>query len=576
MAQPPVAVPAAGVDLRPSGRLASATVELLLLAAAIAGLEVLGRWLPASDLAALGLLVLGVGPLAWAGAGLARRGRLPLCTALGGALAAGLRRLVDAAVPRYELALRLAPGQRLARDPALLLPLLGVALLTTAAVLGGPHLAPGLAWVRASLSVTLWVLGLCLLWGLLLLLVAAAFALQVRALGPWMAITVTLVSLAPALLVPAPWLTAAVLALGLVQSLRLARRPLPPYVFTRTGRRGELRGVRAQTLLRRMHLLCTLGLACALTLGTAQRLPGAEPTAAQYPFTFGLGLLASLACVLLAVRVDLHFGRLLWLRRPAPEVPLDLTLACSAPRPFPPHVAAAAQHGWRVVSEAAPLPDGVDLVTGPGMRGPHAVALEPGMAPADLAFRLRRRMDIAYRREFYARLEALWKAMRPARQLGGQGVLFCPGNWLIPCLLRDTGRSATPIGPPYDQVFSPRLRRYLAGVMRHLEVDVIYWEDAVRWRDLRRVLGVALECHDQGRVPLRARHFVGLPRVRVLVQQEDPPGMAGAPASARMPRAPIGSGARVLAILRDRGGSSERTLLRDPGSQRPAPSPLAG
>ena len=67
MAQPPVAVPAAGVDLRPSGRLASATVELLLLASAIAGLEVLGRWLPANDLAALGLLVLGVGPLAWAG-----------------------------------------------------------------------------------------------------------------------------------------------------------------------------------------------------------------------------------------------------------------------------------------------------------------------------------------------------------------------------------------------------------------------------------------------------------------------------------------------------------------------------
>lgn len=570
------AMTGAAVRLAPGRRAWRAAGELVLLAWAVVALEVLGRWLPAHDLSALGLLVLGVAPLMVGLLALARRGHLPLLAALRTRCGRGVQRLLEAAVPRYELALHLAPGQRLARDPALLLPLCVAALLVAGALLGGPLLVPALAWLRASASVTLWVLALGLLWALLVLLVAVSFVLQVRAVGPWLAVLVTVVSLLPALLVPAAWLTAAVLALGLVQSLRLARRPLAPYVFTRMGRRGELRGLRAQTLLRRVHLLCTLGLAFALTLGNAQRLPGASGTSGEYPFTFGLGLLASLGCVLLAVRVDLHFARLLWLRRPPPEAGLDRTLACTAARPFPPHVAAAAQHGWQVVHEAAPLPHGVDLVTGPGARGPHAVALEPGLAPGELAFRLRRRMDVAYRREFYARLEALWKHVRPARRLGGQGVLFCPGSWLIPCLLRDTGRSATPVGPPYEQVFSPRLRRYLAGVLRHLEVDVIYWEDGVRWRDLRRVLGVAFECHDQDRVPLRARHFVGLPRVRVLLQQEDPPGVAGAPASPRMPRAPIGSGARVLAILRDRGGSTERHEVREPGGRRPAPAPLAG
>jgi hypothetical protein len=182
-----------------------------------------------------------------------------------------LQGLVDAAVPRYELAFRLGPGQRVARDPALLLPLAGAGLLVLAATLGGPFLAPALATLRAQVSVTLWVLALGLLWSLLLVLVAASFVLQVRALGLWLALVATLVSLAPALLVPAGWLTAAVLVLGLWQSLRMARRPLAPYVFTRTGRQGELRGVRAQALLRRVHLLCMLGLACALTLGNAQR-----------------------------------------------------------------------------------------------------------------------------------------------------------------------------------------------------------------------------------------------------------------------------------------------------------------
>lgn len=576
MPRPDLALPGAGVRLAPGRRAWRAVGELLLLGWAVAALELVGRWLPAHDLAALALLVLGVVPLALGAVALAQRGRLPLLCALGGATARAVQRLLERGVPRYELALRLAPGQRPARDAALLLPLCAAAALVGAAVLAGPLLVPGLSWLRSEASVTLWLLALGLLWALLLVLVTASFVLQVRALGAWLAVAATLVSLAPALLVPAPWLTAAVLALGLAQSLRLARRPLEPYVFTRIGRRGELRAVRAQALLRRMHLLCTLGLAFALTLGNAQRMPGAAGASGDYPFTFGLGLLASLGCVLLAVRVDLHFGRLLWLRRPPPETPLDRTLACSLPRPFPPHVAAATQHGWQVVADTAPLPHGVDLVTGPGARGPHAVGLEPGLPAAELSFRLRRRMDVAYRREFYARLQALWKVTRPARELGGEGFLFCPGNWLLRCLLRDTGRAATPVGPAYEEVFSPRLRRYLAGVLRHLQVDVIYWEDGVRWRDLRRVLGVALECHDQGRVPLRARHFAGLPRVRVLLQQEDPPGTAGAPASPRMPRAPIGSGARVLAILRDRGGAAERHEVREPGGRRPQPAPLAG
>ena len=158
---------------------------------------------------------------------------------------------------------------------------------------------------------------------------------------------------------------------------------------------------------------------------------------------------------------------------------------------------------------------------------------------------------------------------------GGSGFLVCPHVWLIPGVVRDIapadhqGSSGALVGPrrygpPMTQVFDPRVRRYIGGVLRNLEVDVMFLEDSVTWADIRRVLGVMFEVHDQGQAPLRERHFVGLPRVRVVIQEEaadaEPPPAIPAGDPFGGPDAMAGM-TRVLLITRDRGDKDEAEKL---------------
>jgi hypothetical protein len=126
------------------------------------------------------------------------------------------------------------------------------------------------------------------------------------------------------------------------------------------------------------------------------------------------------------------------------------------------------------------------------------------------------------------------------------------------------------VGRPYREVFSSRLRRYLGGVLRRLEIDFVYWEDAVTWGDLRRVFVVLFESHDQDRVPLRERAFVGLPRVEVLVQDPgaERPRRAATPADGTPPALR----ARVLVVRRRRGGEEVEAPL--PPDRRRTPVPV--
>jgi hypothetical protein len=219
-----------------------------------------------------------------------------------------------------------------------------------------------------------------------------------------------------------------------------------------------------------------------------------------------------------------------------------------------------------------PAPDDAfDLVAGPEAAGPRALRRDPDLPAAERAFRRTRRFHVVHRREFFRRFRALVKSARGARGTPGSGYLFCPHVWLIPGLLRDGPKGAVQVGAPFVQVFSSRLRRYLGGFLRDAGVDILYWEDAVAWPDLRRVLGVAFECWDQGRVPLLERHFVGLPRVRVVRHDEDavdPPEPGRA--RRRRPEA-VATGARVLLVLRDRGGDVVRDVAAAPSDRQPAP-----
>jgi hypothetical protein len=239
--------------------------------------------------------------------------------------------------------------------------------------------------------------------------------------------------------------------------------------------------------------------------------------------------------------------------------------------PPPTLLTEAREDGWAILTGPPPPADDYDLVAGPGARGPRTLRLHPELAPADRSFRRLRRFHVVHRRDFFRRFRTVVKDSRRARRRGGTGFLFCPHVWLVPSLLRDGERGATGVGRPFARVFSSRLRRYLGGFLRDIGVDVVYWEDAITWADLRRVLGVAFECWDQRHTPVKDRHFVGIPRVRVVLHEED---AAEATEPATRPagwRPPVAAGARILVILRDRGGEAVRPRPCAPSDRRPQP-----
>lgn len=563
-ARPTLTRPARRLRLR---RALLAAAEVGAWALALGLLEALGRTLPAGDVVDLAVLVCAGAPLAWLAVSGVKRGRLPLTARWARGAVRWARRRVKRLDPGYHLALRPPAGGVLPDQPLRGL-LLGLGATVALAVLAGPRLLEALDLLRAQ-AYTPYLLLLTLLWSAALGLVALSLLLQAQVVPLPLLATLWLLGLVAAALLPAGALLGAVLALGLAQALRLRRRRLPPYLFCRRDAAGRVRALPAQAYLRRLHLGCVLAVACVVALTNAQRLLGSALDAGPHGLTSGLGTLAALGGLLLVLQVDLQFGRLLHVRSTPPEEPLTPTLWWGGPGEAPPDVLEAAAEGWAVQEGPPPDPDEVDLLVVPGASGPRLLARTPHLPPAERAFRRLRRFHVVHRRELVRRLRSLVKSVRHERQ-GGTGFLLAPHLWLVPSLLRDGPRGTRPVGRPYHAVFAPRTRRYVGGLLRALQVDVVYWEDGVTWPDLRRVLGVAFECFDQGRTPVRERHFLGLPRVRVLLHEEagDAAPAAGVPRSLR---GPVATGARVLVILRDRGGTRDEAREQAPSDRLPAP-----
>jgi hypothetical protein len=276
-----------------------------------------------------------------------------------------------------------------------------------------------------------------------------------------------------------------------------------------------------------------------------------------------------------------QFGRVLRTGAEFPPQRLERTIWVRGEDLQAPWLRAAREVGWRAPSGPRPPRGGFDLVTGTEA---HPQSFRPDLAldASAQSFRLERRFHVVKRREFFRRFEGLVKEATSGERRPGTGFLFCPHVWVVPGLVRDVegegeglsgGLSGPPIlGRPYAEVFPLRLRRYLAMVLNDLEIDIVYWEDAVSWADLRRVFGVAFECFDQGRFPLDARHFQGLPRVRVLIHEESPDRaayeQAPHPVDANLPAA---THARILVVLRDRGGPPADARQDASDSRRRAP-----
>lgn len=571
------------------GRAAGYLADLLVWSALIALLELVRPYAigDGADLVALGVLTF----FGLAVARAARAGLLPATRRLGFGLRDLGRRGLARMTPRYAVAFRPSAGVAPLPDRALLGLLGAGAAATLLFVAAGGTVFRLLALCKAAFSYTVYLVALGSIWAALgavviLGVIAAAQWVQqgeglprgrgrpprrlLIALG-WI---VGMVGLA---FLPGLAAVGLVVSAGLLAYLRIAEAPPTPYLFCRRDHLGRPYAIAVERFLRRAYLTLLCVLSAAVAMGQAGRL--LDPGWPQGPFalTQAIGQLATLAALFLLLRAAAHLRRLTG-GDAAPERPLDPTIWVQREPPEEtPWRSAAEGRGFRVLDATRPPASGFDLVVGDDAH-PQRFEPRPDAGPDALGWQVLRRFHVVMRRRFYKRMKRLMKALRAADVDGGSGYLFCPHAWLVHGVVRDvdvtrhaSGSLVGPgiVGPLYQQVFSPRTRRYLGDVFRALGIDIVFFEDAIRWPDLKRVFRVAFEIYDQQRGPVVPRHFVGIPRVRVLVQEE---AAEPDPLPERPHPTPAPGHVRVLVILRDRGGEEEPITPAPPSRGRREPS----
>jgi hypothetical protein len=253
-----------------------------------------------------------------------------------------------------------------------------------------------------------------------------------------------------------------------------------------------------------------------------------------------------------------------------------------------------ARHGWRVrfpPERPHAIDVAITVVDEPRLGGSDAAAWPLLTLPADLddpAFweRIRRRNEVQLRRKLLNALERLFKLAASRPKQAGSGYWVAPHFWFVPGLMRDSQREADEkvelgeqslltgaVGPPYHRLVPRAVRHHLWRMLRALQVDLVFVEDGVSFRRLRRVLRVLFEVYDVhgGRRPVNEIDFRGLPGVRVLIHefQFDEPFKSEIYPE---PKYDYLGRARILHVFRDRGGHEELVEPPFDTSRTPAPA----
>mgnify|MGYP001324509068 CR=1 FL=1 len=191
-------------------------------------------------------------------------------------------------------------------------------------------------------------------------------------------------------------------------------------------------------------------------------------------------------------------------------------------------------------------------------RWPIAIAASDLTHP-EFIERVTRRDEILRRRHLLRGLGRMFNEARSRNFARGQGFWVCPHLWGIWGLHRDVDEDLTwSVGSSFARAIPLASRAHLHCVLRGLQVDLVFVEDGVTFRRLRRVFTMMFELHDVfgGRKRAEDPHFQGLPGVRVLIHELTP----GSPfRSTRYPEPDyddIGR-ARILHVFRDRGLGEE-------------------
>lgn len=199
------------------------------------------------------------------------------------------------------------------------------------------------------------------------------------------------------------------------------------------------------------------------------------------------------------------------------------------------------------------------------------------LSPPERLFTLDHFDFVTKRRLFYRGLSRLMKIAAGLDFLSGGGYLLCPHHLFIEGLHRDDpgGAEGEPriIGPPFHTLWGLRTRQFLHEVLTKLKIDLIFYEEDVRWPALRKVLDQMFERYlqrpDDG--PLQESDFRFLMGVRVFIEDlvpEKPKEIReeyDEPAFANLSRA------RVLMVYRDRGGQEDPSREDAPREKVPAP-----
>ena len=370
-------------------------------------------------------------------------------------------------------------------------------------------------------------------------------------------------------------LLACVALLPSLQRLRVA--------WAHRSQPDELRSFSFGTGLLVTATFLACAIACLFVLAAGDRLRG--DFASETAITSALGrtflwVASGAATYVFAFQaIELFVNRA---QDPARPAPVRIRLAN-----VPDHDAASVRqafegHGFRIAQERSSDPTDLPIVwsSAPLPRelrsdeeGRAALSAK-GLADERTRERLVRRALIRRRRVLMRRLERLFKIAARRRYVRGAGFWLAPHLWFITHLSRDDDdEDLWLVGPSYRGFVPHAARHHLHEVLRGVEVDLLFVEDGVGFRRLKRVLAMVFEYWDMfGARPIEERHFTGLPGVRVVVH-EHPGERHLRPKSWKEPDYEGVGRARILHVARDRPDDVETVL--DPHGSDAAPAPAA-
>ncbi len=235
-----------------------------------------------------------------------------------------------------------------------------------------------------------------------------------------------------------------------------------------------------------------------------------------------------------------------------------------------------AEQGWNVrFAPEHPKPLDVKISIAPGteqtvdIEGPSWPMEVPfsRLTAADNLWRYERRDEIQKRRVLVSGFQKLFK--RAARRVfkQGQGYWLGPQHWFIVGMSRDVPEDELHdddslfdeiIGTPYFRLFPREARNHFLQMMQALQIDIIFVGDGVGFRRFRKVLNCLFEVYDMhgGKQRAEERHFVGIPKTRVVILDLEPESRKEERAYQEPDYDQIGR-ARILEIFRDRPDHEE-------------------